>query len=662
MTTILTNKLKIKYDLEKIQRDYDFIKIIREDKTIYGAHILDLDFVKVDAIVFENGHSLVLMYRKNKHSSYIFNEYFRNSLYMDSYRAMDVSCKDLVENNVLLQLFLNALSNYSSDDLKYNNLTGNLFITHPALIVKKVKDQPMQLDALQVKVDKEETLNFSANRFNSVKYRNKMKIDDKKFRSLPKYELLSNGTLKRHHKGEAKQLFVQRAVDNEKASIPFLDISSFEKFNASKMGMMSDLLERFEIYFGEYVHLEFVEYTDVRQALIQSERFELGNHDLGTELYLIDKICDEHSKVELKRIQHILLDKYGLKSRIVKYPQKDAMNIVYVHEKEYYEKQQLVDPYINDKAFLTHHLTVEGFLENEELTIEVILKELLIKKDLEKQQISLLDWSDFQFEHEWIFINKISGEENRYLGMKIYPTGHFVFTEFENTLFSNHEYNQYADILASSKAEGLIIDHHKNINVIVQTKLYSLQEMHQIRRIFKQTKENQKYFKDELADLLDHISTQTKSQSIISEVSDIKEYLDSVNEPEISQQYFVQKLHHKTLKQKMNDYFVMNYQKHLFPYFRNQQNKSEIYRGSLDIHYWQIDEKRAQYCVGEKSKNPKQKMDKGVIIREVQAIDDAPVFFDELLPLMDVDFVRLGSLTVLPFPFKYLSEYAKKYI
>ena len=64
--------------------------------------------------------------------------------------------------------------------------------------------------------------------------------------------------------------------------------------------MMSDLLERFEIYFGEYVHLEFVEYSDVRQALIQSERFELVNHELGTTLYLIDKICDEHSKIELK--------------------------------------------------------------------------------------------------------------------------------------------------------------------------------------------------------------------------------------------------------------------------------------------------------------------------------------------------------------------------
>lgn len=28
---------------------------------------------------------------------------------------------------------------------------------------------------------------------------------------------------------------------------------------------------------------------------------------------------------------------------------------------------------------------------------------------------------------------------------------------------------------------------------------------------------------------------------------------------------------------------------------------------------------------------------------------------------MDVDFMRLGSLTVLPFPFKYLREYANKY-
>lgn len=67
---------------------------------------------------------------------------------------------------MLLQLFLNALSNYSSDDLKYNNLTGNIFTTHPALIVKKVKNEPMQFDALQVKVDKQSVFNFSAIRFN----------------------------------------------------------------------------------------------------------------------------------------------------------------------------------------------------------------------------------------------------------------------------------------------------------------------------------------------------------------------------------------------------------------------------------------------------------------------------------------------------------------
>ena len=37
----------------------------------------------------------------------------------------------------------------------------------------------------------------------------------------------------------------------------------------------------------------------------------------------------------------------------------------------------------------------------------------------------------------------------------------------------------------------------------------------------------------------------------------------------------------------------------------------------------------------------------------------AEIAFDELLPLMDVEFVRNDQLTVIPFPFKYLREYQK---
>ena len=44
-------------------------------------------------------------------------------------------------------------------------------------------------------------------------------------------------------------------------------------------------------------------------------------------------------------------------------------------------------------------------------------------------------------------------------------------------------------------------------------------------------------------------------------------------------------------------------------------------------------------------------------IRKIEKVGQATDLFSQLLPLMDVTFVRNGQLTVIPFPFKYLREY-----
>ena len=46
-------------------------------------------------------------------------------------------------------------------------------------------------------------------------------------------------------------------------------------------------------------------------------------------------------------------------------------------------------------------------------------------------------------------------------------------------------------------------------------------------------------------------------------------------------------------------------------------------------------------------------------IRRIIPYKESKLFFDQLLPLMGVTFVRNGQLTVVPFPFKYLREYIK---
>lgn len=48
------------------------------------------------------------------------------------------------------------------------------------------------------------------------------------------------------------------------------------------------------------------------------------------------------------------------------------------------------------------------------------------------------------------------------------------------------------------------------------------------------------------------------------------------------------------------------------------------------------------------------------VVREIQAVEGSELIFKKLLPLMGVEFVRYGMLTVVPFPFKYLREFLVK--
>lgn len=41
----------------------------------------------------------------------------------------------------------------------------------------------------------------------------------------------------------------------------------------------------------------------------------------------------------------------------------------------------------------------------------------------------------------------------------------------------------------------------------------------------------------------------------------------------------------------------------------------------------------------------------------IEPYNESKLFFDSLVPLMSVPFVRNNQLTVIPFPFKYLREY-----
>ena len=75
-----------------------------------------------------------------------------------------------------------------------------------------------------------------------------------------------------------------------------------------------------------------------------------------------------------------------------------------------------------------------------------------------------------------------------------------------------------------------------------------------------------------------------------------------------------------------------------------------------DIKYFEENENKACYFAGEKGQGMKRKIKSACHIREVEAIEGSDLILRDILPTMDVDFVRTGQSTVVPFVFKYLRD------
>ncbi|MFR5683821.1 MAG: hypothetical protein ACLUD1_07195 [Clostridia bacterium] len=96
----------------------------------------------------------------------------------------------------------------------------------------------------------------------------------------------------------------------------------------------------------------------------------------------------------------------------------------------------------------------------------------------------------------------------------------------------------------------------------------------------------------------------------------------------------------------------------LYAYLRGEGGAVSF--GNIDINYFDYDDTHAKYSVGEIGNGMKYTIERASVVREIQAVEGSKLIFKKVLPLMGVEFVRYGMLTVVPFPFKYLREYIVK--
>ena len=196
-----------------------------------------------------------------------------------------------------------------------------------------------------------------------------------------------------------------------------------------------------------------------------------------------------------------------------------------------------------------------------------------------------------------------------------------------------------------------------NINIIKKTNMHTLPEIKEIEDALKKASETTKFSGEEWIRLLkiallkaDNQKVNDKLEEVISTLQEQKQY---------DKKDIFKLLKGNPLKKFVVDSIFEDERILLFAYLRNKETREKYFSGVIDINYFQINDTTARFCVGKIGEGMKAKLERASIIREVQAEDDSKLIFEDLLPLMNVDFVKLGMLTVIPFPFKYLREYAR---
>lgn len=527
---IKTNQLTYTFDKELFSKNYDIFCIRTSEKHFKnGAYIIDAPLLSnnVCSVLFKSGREIFVLMKSNGS-----NKSLSKNAILKEDGAGRITISQVTPNSlkddIAFQLMLNSLGNYESPLLKFNNLTGHLYCFHPNWLIRGRKseaDVVFKVPCLELRLSSEFRLNMEVHTFTSELLRNKIEFKKKKFDEYPKYIFSAHNTLRRKLKDDVGYSFIMRQTKNAKTEIAFLDIQNIDRFNQSKMGILTTVLENFNDRFSSIAHLDFESITDYK-ALDYTRSVANENKQAISDLLsikpikIVDCIDDEYSKIFCKEICDLLLSKYGIKTSCGKRVAKDHLNIRVIHNAAFYADSDDPHRIFNDVA--VQHITFEDFSECSEFAISTVIHEMLIKADLVKQKISLFDWNTLGLKDDIDFGIEVTDEQNtKYIFMTIHSDGTFNISEQTLNLFEANKYNQCVEIfenakMNSVKVHGIIRDALGNINIIKDTEWFTIPEIYSI--------------KAELANGNTKLRGKEKRNELLSSCLDIKMFNDGVSE------------------------------------------------------------------------------------------------------------------------------------
>ena len=471
--------------------------------------------------------------------------------------------------------------------------------------------------------------------------------------------------------------------------MPFLGFGSLKDFNSSRSGITYHVLQQIQKHLSKYMQIEFTplnpEKTMELKTTILNNPKQLQPNIEGQHIKIVDKVVDEDS-MELAVDLKALFNGYVTDKKLItigKRDKKGALNFRIIHNAAYYEKNGTKDEYLpSTKEIQRQHLTIESMTTASTAIVKTLIKELLIKRDISNRAISLFDWGRLETSKKWTFAT-CDEKARKFVFMVIQPDGRFEFETIDGTaLFGHQEYKKYVELISGHKKsefrtglifEGLVVSAENDINLIFRSEEITLPDLSRIESILHAIEENLPNTMQSAEKLSEVINEFSRDQADMDaeKFKLFSEELSKLGKQIISKKDF-KSLISQNLGGKRGDKPIGNTKEvkavHKFlldrynirlKFPQDNQSKNELFDASLNINYFDETDTQAFYYVGGQRDQVQFSFKDACHIRKIVAVKDSKLVFRQLLATMDVDFVRTGQSTVIPFPFKYIREYGK---
>lgn len=376
------------FDFTAFCREYSILRLESTSKSyLYGAEILDTlkqEDSGVKSICYRGGSIFVLVSRKDEESV---KRTCARLITTKDLKAPGPISSDAVRDQyqgIAVQLLINSLPGIGRlPDLKYVNLTGQMYCHHVDWETKKGV-----YVVLKILVKRDLSLVAEADTFSK-----KPPLYESKSKRPVFYALDGQGYMQRCFDFGRKDLYLNRRFDNNRATIPFLNIQDEGAFLKSKMGVLSRIMKQYNEAYGNFHRLEFIEAEVGHRLTTTKTEFQkmIKNPRDGWVkshgIILEDAIANESSEAQMTRIREYIESEYG---KVLK-TADSGPKLRLIHDKQWHDDHKVDDQHVISSDDGVQQITYEKISEAKNIKpiINNCINNLIIKDDLTKGRLSI---------------------------------------------------------------------------------------------------------------------------------------------------------------------------------------------------------------------------------------------------------------------------------